>query len=66
MVVFLEPLDIETAIHTSTGSIQLVPGMLTSAGDRKKLHNIISPANTVVGGAASALPICLHPYMEDV
>ena len=66
MVDFLEPVDIEIVIHTRTGSVQLVPGTATWAGDNIKLHRITSPANIQLDGTPRDFPNCLQPYEENL
>ena len=61
LIVFCDSVDMEVTIHTSTGSVQLVVGTQTCAGDKKKLESVITPAKMASGGTLSALPICPQP-----
>ena len=60
-VVFQLPVGMLIVSQISVGSTHVVPGTLTTAGDRTKLVRIRSPPRMAAGGTLMAFPSCQHP-----
>lgn len=58
---FPQPVGISIVSQMMTGSVQAVPGMVTSECEMKNEISKTNPLSTADGETLSALPTCSHP-----